>query len=112
MAQKTEVVLTDDVDGSPATRTVSFSFEGTAYEVDLNDDHAAAIEESFAEWIAVARRASAGGARPDGGTRRSSTAKRSDLDVVRAWARENGHTVSGRGRVAQTVLDAYDAAHG
>ncbi|WP_299036851.1 Lsr2 family protein [uncultured Pseudokineococcus sp.] len=113
MAQTTQIVLTDDLDGSEATRTVTFAFEGASYEIDLNDEHAAAIEESFAEWIAAARRS---GGRSTGSTGRSSTGraaagpKRTDLDDVRAWARENGHPVADRGRVKQSVLDAYDAA--
>ena len=55
MAQKTQVILTDDLDGSEATQTVTFAFQGTSYEIDLNDEHASYIEESFAEWISNAR---------------------------------------------------------
>ena len=42
MAQKTQVILTDDMDGSEATQTISFAYQGVNYEIDLNDDHAAA----------------------------------------------------------------------
>ena len=43
----------------------------------------------------------------------SATAKpdKNQLGAVRAWARENGHKVSDRGRVSQEVLDAYKAAN-
>jgi hypothetical protein len=37
--------------------------------------------------------------------------RRTDLALVRAWARENGYTVADRGRVAAVVLAAYDRAH-
>jgi len=115
MAQKTQIILTDDIDGSEATQTVTFGFQGATYEIDLNDEHAASIEESFAEWIKAARK-SAG---PRGAASSRATAargggggtKRTDLDDVRAWARDNGHTVADRGRIKQSVLDAYDAAH-
>jgi hypothetical protein len=30
---------------------------------------------------------------------------------LRSWARDNGYAVSDRGRVATSVLQAYDAAH-
>ena len=30
---------------------------------------------------------------------------------LRAWARENGHAVSSRGRIPDTVRAAYDEAH-
>jgi len=35
MAQKTIVILTDDIDGGDANRTVTFSLDGTSYEIDL-----------------------------------------------------------------------------
>jgi hypothetical protein len=31
---------------------------------------------------------------------------------VRAWARDNGHQVSDRGRISREVQAAYDKAHG
>ncbi|MEJ5914715.1 histone-like nucleoid-structuring protein Lsr2 [Pseudokineococcus sp. 1T1Z-3] len=116
MAQKTQIILTDDIDGGEATQTVTFAFQGTNYEIDLNDEHAASIEESFSEWITNARKTTGRSAAGGGASARSSSArassgpKRTDLDAVRAWARDNGHAVSDRGRVAQRILDAYDAA--
>lgn len=115
MAQKTQIILTDDLDGSEATQTVTFAFQGTSYELDLNDEHASSIEESFSEWVSAARKVSTSGRSAGSATRSStgrasSTSKRGDLDEVRAWARENGHTVADRGRIKQSVLDAYDAA--
>jgi hypothetical protein len=116
MAQKTQIILTDELDGSEATQTVVFAFQGTSYEIDLNDEHAHALEESMAEWISNARKVPAGGRSTGAPTRSnagrsSSSPKRGDLDAVRAWARENGHQVSDRGRIAGKILDAYDAAH-
>jgi hypothetical protein len=123
MAQKTQVILTDDIDGSEATQTITFSYQGADYEIDLNDDHAAALEESFHDWVQAARKASSGraGTRGSQGSRgprsASSTASTSakgsgrDVNAVRTWLRENGHEVSDRGRIAQKLLEAYDAAH-
>lgn len=37
--------------------------------------------------------------------------RRTDLALVRVWARENGYSVADRGRVAAVVLAAYDRAH-
>jgi hypothetical protein len=31
--------------------------------------------------------------------------------AIRAWARQNGHQVSDRGRIAKTVVEAFRAAH-
>ena len=31
--------------------------------------------------------------------------------IIREWARENGHAVSDRGRIAASVIEAYEKAH-
>lgn len=114
MAQRTQTILTDDLDGTEATQTVTFAFQGTSYEIDLNDEHTASIEESFSEWVGAARKVSAGGRGAPGRARAgraSSGPRRGDLDDVRTWARANGYTVADRGRIKLSVLDAYDAAH-
>jgi hypothetical protein len=36
---------------------------------------------------------------------------REQTAAIRAWARQNGHEVSDRGRIAKTVVDAFEAAH-
>jgi len=113
MAQKTQVVLTDDIDGSEATQTLTFAFQGVSYEIDLNDDHASALEESFHDWIESARKVT--GSRGTKPRRSSVTTGASgggrDLNEVRAWLRSNGHEVADRGRVSQTLLEEYDKAH-
>lgn len=117
MAQKTQVTLIDDVDGSEATQTVTFAFQGVSYEIDLNDDHASALEESFGDWISSARRVSGvrGGrsqrsaANGRSGARAASSGR--DLNDVRAWLRSQGHQVADRGRISQMLLDDYDKAH-
>lgn len=35
----------------------------------------------------------------------------SESEAIRDWARQNGHKVADRGRIAKTVSDAYYAAH-
>jgi hypothetical protein len=35
---------------------------------------------------------------------------RDEAAAIRAWARENGHEVSDRGRIPKTVVEAYRAA--
>jgi len=102
MAQKTQVILVDDVDGSEANQTVTFALDGVSYEIDLNDEHAAALRESLEEWIGKARRT---GGRPRAGRRRS---RRPPLtQKIREWAREQGLEVSDRGRVSADVRKAY-----
>lgn len=34
-----------------------------------------------------------------------------EMEKIRTWARENGHEVKDRGRIAKDILDAYEAAN-
>ena len=56
MARRTHVTLVDDVDGSAATSTVTFSLDGVSYEIDLSDENAEKMREEIGEWAAKARR--------------------------------------------------------
>ena len=109
MAQKVNIILVDDLDGSEATETVSFGLDGTSYEIDLNDKNAAALRDALAGYVGHARKV-AGGTKA---RRRSSGSTRSsgDTQAVREWARQNGFEVSDRGRISAEVQEAYDAAH-
>ncbi len=117
MARKIVHQLVDDLDGTILEvgdgETVLFSIDGTAYEVDLTHENAAALREALAPYIASGRSVSARAAAPGrssslGGQRRSTPR---DYAPIRAWAAKNGFTVSARGRVPASVLEAYDAAH-
>lgn len=111
MAQKVQVLLIDDLDGSDASETVSFAVDGVSYEIDLNDKNAADLREAFATWIGHARKS--GGKRT--AARRSSSSRSSaagsDTGAIREWARSNGYKVSDRGRVSAEIREAYAAAH-
>lgn len=105
MAQKVRVYLIDDIDGSDATETVSFSVDGVSYEIDLNEKHAQELRDAFGKWVGHARRATAATRRSG---RRASTPRSSDAAAIRAWARENGYEVSDRGRVSAEIREAYE----
>jgi len=114
MAQKVQVTLIDDVDGAPADETVLFSLDGVNYEIDLTTENAAKLRDALAPWVGHARRA--GGRRTPAPRRsgRSSGAARSgsgDAAKIREWARENGYTVSDRGRIPAEVTEAYAKAN-
>jgi hypothetical protein len=108
MAQRTIVHLVDDVSGDDADETVAFALDGQPYEIDLSTDNAARLRESLAEFVASARKTSSAprGARRSGSGRRSA-----GTGDVRSWARDNGFTVSERGRIPSNVVQAYQAAH-
>jgi hypothetical protein len=114
MAQRVQVLLVCDLhddDEEEGTETVSFGLDGAGYEIDVCDAHAAELRDAFAPYVGQARRA---GRAPAGGGRRRSGAKASSPDrvaAIREWGRENGHQVSERGRLAASLVEAYDAAH-
>ena len=117
MARKVQVILSDDLDENlSADETVSFSLDGTSYEIDLADKNAEEMRDVFSRYVSAARkvgrgsRTSGGG----GGGRGRSTGGRMDREqagAIRDWARKNGHSVSDRGRIPASVVDAYEAAH-
>ncbi|MDP3949520.1 Lsr2 family protein [Microbacterium sp.] len=118
MARKIVHQLVDDLDGevleAGSGEEVTFSLNGVAYEIDLSEKNAAALREALEPWIAAARRVSAGGNRGGRGARSRGSAQggpKRDLSEIRTWAKANGHQVSDRGRVPDSVLQAYDAAH-
>jgi hypothetical protein len=119
MAQQVNVKFVDDLDGSDAAGTVSFGLDGRIYEIDLSDDNAARLRDSLASFVAAARKSggsAAGGRRAEKMTTASSGPRSQPLDreqtaAIRAWARQNGHEVSDRGRISKAVVDAFQAAH-
>ena len=115
MAQRVNVILVDDIDGSEAAETVTFGLDGVQYEIDLSAGNADKFREVLAPYVGHARRSggrrrSSGGGRANGASSSSARSGASAADI-RAWARENGWDVPDRGRVSAEVREAYDAAH-
>jgi hypothetical protein len=116
MAQQTTVRFIDDLDGSDASGTFDFSLDGRSYQVDLSDGNAAKLRDALAPFIDVARKA--GGRSGGRGRTQRQTAvsekpvrsNREETAAIRQWARQNGHTVSDRGRIPKSVIEAYQAA--
>lgn len=107
MAQKVNIVLVDDLDGTEADETVTFGLDGTTYEIDLTDKNARALREALSGYVGHARKVSAG--RRGSGRRTASSS--SNTKAVREWAKSQGMAVSERGRISGEVQQAYDAAH-
>jgi len=110
LARTTTVQLIDDIDGSQAAETVRFAVDGRTYEIDLSTAHAESLRHSLAQFVAAARRAGRVDARTGRGQGRHGRPQGADSSAVRAWAAENGVTVSPRGRVPQAVVDQYTSA--
>lgn len=119
MARRIVHQLVDDIDGSVLEvgegETVHFSLNGTSYEIDLNPAHVEEMRAAFEPYIAAGRRAGSGGANRSSATRGGSARKRParnpEVAAIRAWAKENGHSLSERGRIPADIVDAYNAAH-
>ena len=109
MAQRTITVMTDDIEGkeSEDVQTYSFAVNGTQYEIDLNDKNAKKFNEAIGFYTDHGRKVGKASSKATGAARKSG---RSDLAEIREWAKANGHTTSDRGRIAQEIIDAYDAA--
>jgi hypothetical protein len=107
MAQKTHIVLEDDLDGSAATETVTFGLDGTSYEIDLNDKHAAKLRDALAPYVGHGRKV---GTAPRRGRPAASGGGPSAREI-RDWARDNGYEVPDRGRVSADIRAAYEAAN-
>src|SRR6186997_2045899 len=109
MAQKTLVVLEDDLDGGEAETTVRFSLEGVNYEIDLSAKNASKMRDDFAKYTGAGRRV--GGRAGRGRAAGSRGAGRNRSAQVREWARSEGLKVSDRGRIPADIVSKYDAAH-
>lgn len=103
MARKVVVTVIDDLDGaSAAAETVSFGIDGVGYEIDLSEANARDLRAGVDKWIPFARKV--------GGRSRVKApvaGRYKDAKAVREWARRNGYDVPERGRIASTVLQAY-----
>ena len=108
MAQKVNIILVDDLDGSEATETVSFGIDGTTYEIDLNDANAASLREALSGYVGHARKVAGGSRR---GRKSNGGGSSTNTKDVREWAKGQGMEVSERGRISADVQQAYDAAH-
>src|SRR5262249_5023834 len=116
MAQKVTVQLVDDLDGTASDdiSTVSFGLDGVSYEIDLNEDNATSLRDSLADFVASARRTGGRvkrGAAPTATRPTGSGRSKEQTQAIREWAKKNGHTVSERGRISTTIIEAFEAAH-
>jgi hypothetical protein len=110
MAQQVQVSFVDDLDGSDAEGTVSFSLDRTEFEIDLSEGNAARLRDVLAPYVGAARRA-AGSGRSGRAPRPAASrpaASREDTKAVRDWALAQGMTISARGRISSEVRAAYE----
>jgi hypothetical protein len=111
MAKQVITLLTDDLDGGEADRTVEFGLDGVNYTIDLSEKNAGKLRKALDPYLAVATRAGRGGG--DGRAARrtaplaSGRSSRDQNQAIREWANKNGYEVSERGRIPSSIVEAY-----
>ncbi|MFK0159975.1 Lsr2 family protein [Streptomyces sp. NPDC090493] len=111
MAQKTVVLITDDISGGDADETLVFGLDGKTFEIDLNNKNAKKLRDALAPYIEAGRKTGA----KTGGRGRATAARSGsseDTAAIRAWAKEQGYEVNDRGRVPSTIREAYAKVNG
>ncbi|XVV17776.1 histone-like nucleoid-structuring protein Lsr2 [Actinoplanes sp. CA-131856] len=110
MARQIVTILTDDLDGGEAERTIEFSLDGVSYSIDLSDKNIGELRTRLDPFIAAGtrigrtatvRRSIQQAAVP------SPASNRDQNKAIRHWAIKHGHPVSPRGRIPASVIDAY-----
>ncbi|MEV6491570.1 Lsr2 family protein [Actinoplanes sp. NPDC051633] len=115
MARQVVTLLTDDLDGSEADRSVEFGLDGVNYTIDLSEKNIGKLRKALEPYITAGTRVGRGlDSRRAGRGRTAVAGGRSNRDqnqAIREWAIKNGHEISERGRIPGSVVDAFNAAH-
>ncbi|MFG1995304.1 Lsr2 family protein [Actinoplanes sp. NPDC048988] len=113
MAKQVITVLTDDLDGGDANRTVEFGLDGVNYTIDLSEKNAGKLRKVLDPYLEAATRIGRGTAAGRITSRTAaaqpSRANRDQNQAIREWAKKNGHEVSDRGRIPTGVVEAFHA---
>jgi len=108
LARRVIEELVDDLDGEAASETITFSYRGVDYEVDLSEKNAAGFDDALAPYIAGARKV--GARRAPRAATPVQAGNASNPREVREWAKRNNVVVSDRGRVPAAVVRQYQDA--
>ncbi|GAA4591246.1 transglutaminase-like putative cysteine protease [Actinoplanes octamycinicus] len=113
MAKQIITLLTDDLDGGEADRTVEFGLDGVNYTIDLSEKNAGKLRKALEPFLSAATRLGRSGVPPTVARRAapaaSSRTSRDQNQAIREWANKNGYSVSERGRIPSNVVEAYHA---
>jgi hypothetical protein len=121
VARITQVVVTCDLEDGEVTasESVSFSYGGKTYTLDLCKKHLDEVKGALEGFAGAGHSAGRGGrgrrrSTPAGRATRASrpaAAPRGESQAeIREWARAQGYAVGDRGRIPGEVRTAYEAA--
>jgi hypothetical protein len=113
MAKQVITLLTDDLDGGEADRTVEFGLDGVNYTIDLSEKNAGKLRKALDPFLSAATRVGRSGAVAPAARRSAPVstgrASRDQNQAIREWANNNGHPVSERGRIPSHIVEAYNS---
>ena len=111
MAKQIVTLLTDDIDGGEADRTIEFGLDGVNYTIDLSEKNSGKLRKALDPFLAAATRVGRanGSGRITARPAQPARASREQNQAIREWAVKNGFEVSDRGRIPSTVVEAYHA---
>ena len=112
MAKQVITLLTDDLDGGEADRTVEFGLDGVNYTIDLSDKNIGKLRKALDPYLMAASkigRSGGNGRIASRGAAAPTRANRDQNQAIRDWANKNGFEVSERGRIPATVVEAFHA---
>src|SRR3954466_6703088 len=114
MAQRIQVLLVCDLhdDETPGTETVTFTLDGSSYEIDLCEQHAVKMRERLGPYVGAGR--GAGGRGDLSGSRsrrRRNRGGSGEAARVREWARSQGLAGPGGGSIPAELAEKYAAAN-
>lgn len=118
MAERVTRQVIDDLDGTDITdaggETIDFAFRGVSYRIDLSPRNVAKFEKALNPYLEAAAKATnedSPGKDRSSRRRNSDPHKKPDSSAVRAWAADNGYSVSARGRIPSDIVGAYEEAN-
>lgn len=112
MAKQIITLLTDDLDGGDADRTVEFGLDGINYTIDLSDKNVGKLRKALDPYLTAASKVGRTASNTRIASRATTAPARSNRDqnqAIREWAAKNGHPVSERGRIPATIVEAFHA---
>jgi hypothetical protein len=111
VAKQIITVLTDDLDGGGADRTLEFGFDGVNYTIDLSEKNVGKLRKALDPYLTVASRVgrTGGNGRVASRTAQPARTNREQNQAIREWAVKNGYEVSERGRIPTSIVEAFHA---
>ncbi|OZF26255.1 Lsr2 family protein [Rhodococcus sp. 14-2483-1-2] len=123
MAKQVTTQLVDDIDGTviddESSGTIEFAVSGVEYVIDLKTKNATEFHRKLDYYIQHATRVGGRKRKPSpavaASTPTTSTAATrrdpAQTRAIRQWAADNDYQISDRGRIPESIVEAYDAAH-